>query len=146
MDQSRHRRASVPDTVPARDRRALWPAVVVAFAVATLAVVATPAVAGEADVTAVRASREPGGTWRFDVTIRSRDRGWDYYCDRFEVVSPDGTVLGARVLLHPHDDEQPFTRELTGVKLPRGIRRVVVRAAMKPGGAGGDTRDVAVEP
>jgi len=50
------------------------------------------------------------------------------------------------VLLHPHDDEQPFTRELTGVKLPRGIRRVVVRAAMKPGGAGGDTRDVAIEP
>ena len=61
-----------------------------AFAVATSAVAVTPAVAGEADVTAVRAAREPGGTWRFDVTIRSRDRGWDYYCDRFEVVAPDG--------------------------------------------------------
>ena len=105
-----------------------------------------PAAAGEADVLAVKTAREAGGTWRFDVTIRSRDRGWDYYCDRFEVVAPDGRVLGTRVLLHPHTDEQPFTRELAGVKLPAGLRRVVVRAAMKPGGAGGETREAVLEP
>jgi hypothetical protein len=100
------------------------------------------AVAGEADVTAAKASREGGGTWRFDVTIRSKDRGWDYYCDRFEVVAPDGRVLGTRILVHPHDDEQPFTRELAGVSIPPGTRRVTVRAAMKPGGAGGEARAV----
>ncbi len=110
------------------------------------AMLALPAGAGEADVKAVKVTRESGGTWRFDVTIRSRDRGWDYYCDRFEIVAPDGKVLGTRVLLHPHDDEQPFTRELTGVKLPGDVRRVVVRASMKPGGAGGEIRHAAVEP
>ena len=111
-----------------------------------LALIAAQAAAGEADVTAVRASREAGGTWRFDVTIRSRDRGWDYYCDRFEVVAQDGKVLGTRILAHPHEDEQPFTRELSGVRVAPGTRRVAVRAFMKPGGAGGEVRSVQLDP
>jgi hypothetical protein len=28
------------------------------------------------------------------------------------VLAPDGTVLGRRELLQPHETEQPFTREL----------------------------------
>lgn len=111
-----------------------------------LALLAAPALAGEADVAGVKATREPGGTWRFDVTIRSRDRGWDYYCDRFEVVAPGGKVLGTRVLAHPHEDEQPFTRELAGVRVPPGVSRVIVRASMKPGGAGGDIRAIELAP
>jgi len=122
--------------------RATAPAVLLLAA----ALLALPAGAGEADVKAVKVTRESGGTWRFDVTIRSRDRGWDYYCDRFEVLAPDGKVLGTRLLLHPHDDEQPFTRELSGVKVARDVRRVVVRASMKPGGAGGEVREAAIEP
>lgn len=101
------------------------------------------ATAGEADVIATKV--RPGavaGQFSFDVTIRSRDRGWDYYAERFEVLAPDGTVLGARVLLHPHEDEQPFTRELDNVPIPAGTRTVVIRAWMKRGtqlrAAGGD--------
>ncbi|MGE3450191.1 MAG: hypothetical protein AB7I06_02170 [Burkholderiales bacterium] len=120
---------------PAARRPAWFGPVALALA---LSAAGLPALAGEADVKAVKAAREPGGTWRFDVTIRSRDRGWDYYCDRFEVVAPGGKVLATRILLHPHDDEQPFTRELAGVAVPPGVRRVTVRAAMKPGGAGGE--------
>ena len=33
-----------------------------------------------------------------------------------------------RVLLHPHDHEQPFTRSLPRVAVPEGLRRVAVRA------------------
>jgi hypothetical protein len=42
--------------------------------------------------------------------------------------APDGTVLASRVLLHPHETEQPFTRSLGGVTIPEGIERVTVRA------------------
>ena len=88
------------------------------------------ATAGEADVIAATAARASDGTWSFDVTIRSNDKNFNYYCDRFEVLSPSGGVLGVRELEHPHADEQPFTRELRGVKIPAGgiVRSVLVRA------------------
>ena len=75
------------------------------------------ALAGEADVVAVQYSSESGGTWAFHVTIRSNETGWDAYADRFEIVAPDGTVLATRVLQHPHVDEQPFTRSISGVEI-----------------------------
>jgi hypothetical protein len=107
-----------------------------------LAIATGVAAAGEADVIAVKAARAKDGTWRFDVTIRSNDKGWDYYADAFEVVAPDGRVLGTRVLLHPHDDEQPFTRELDGVSIPAGVDRVVIRARHKPKGYDGRTQEL----
>ncbi len=84
--------------------------------------------AGEADVTAVDISPRADGTYRFDVTVRHADTGWDHYADRWEVVGEDGAVLATRVLAHPHVDEQPFTRSQDGVAVPPGPRTVTVRA------------------
>lgn len=109
---------------------------------AALALAASLAFAGEADVIKVEVRRAGPGTYDFDVTIRSNDKGWEYFADRFEVLAPDGKVLGARVLLHPHDDEQPFTRDLYGVKIPPSITTVVVRAHHKPKGFDGVTMSV----
>lgn len=53
------------------------------------------------------------------------------------MVAPDGTVLGTRVLLHPHEDEQPFTRSLSGVSVPAGIDRVTLQAHDLVHGYGG---------
>ena len=50
------------------------------------------------------------------------------YADGWRVLSPDSEVLGTRVLGHPHVNEQPFTRALSGVNIPRGIREVVIEA------------------
>ena len=36
--------------------------------------------------------------------------GWEHYANKWDVVGPDDTILGTRVLLHPHVNEQPFTR------------------------------------
>jgi hypothetical protein len=103
---------------------------------------ASAAFAGEADVVAVKPTREWGNSWRFDVTVKSNDRGWDYYADAFEVLTPDGRLLGRRILVHPHETEQPFTRELSGVKIPPEIKTVVVRARHKPRGYDGATMTV----
>jgi hypothetical protein len=86
------------------------------------------AMAGEADVVGVEVRKENAGTYRFDVTVAHGDEGWDHYADAWDVVSPDGTVLGTRVLLHPHENEQPFTRSLSGVAIPDGITEVTLRA------------------
>jgi hypothetical protein len=86
------------------------------------------AIAGEADVVGVDAVQQSDGAWRFSVTLRHADEGWDHYADRWDVVGPEGTVYGERVLLHPHVNEQPFTRSLSGVAVPEGIDEVIVRA------------------
>ncbi len=98
--------------------------------------------AGEADVVGAKVHKAPDGSYSFDVTVRSNDRGWDYFADAFEVLTPDGKVLGRRVLLHPHENEQPFTRDLYGVKVPQGVERVVIRARHKPKGYDGKTLTV----
>ena len=87
-----------------------------------------PVGSGEADVIAVKAARGSDGSYRFDVTVRHADAGWEHYADRWEVLAPDGSKLGTRVLLHPHDGEQPFTRSLTSVRVPVGTKEVILRA------------------
>ena len=99
------------------------------------AVLAVPALADPAVIEAVAVRAEPGG-WRFDVTVSHGDTGWDDYADGWRVVAEDGTVLGTRELLHPHEDEQPFSRSLTGVAIPAGRGRVYVEARTKVEGWG----------
>jgi hypothetical protein len=134
------REAGADDMHRACDLRALIAAV--------LMLASAAAMAGEADVIAVEVRASGPHVFRFDVTVRSRDTGWDDYAERFEVVAPDGSVLGTRVLLHPHETEQPFTRELDGVRIAPSIGQVTVRAWMKRGkqvkAAGGATMQVKV--
>ena len=83
--------------------------------------------AGEVEITGVHA-REARGGWTFSVTLRHGDTGWDHYADAWRVKGPDGTVFGTRTLLHPHVQEQPFTRSLSGVRIPEGVTEVVIEA------------------
>jgi hypothetical protein len=99
--------------------------------------------AGCARVVAVNV-RESGGTFTFDVTVESTDTGWDKYADAWEVRSPAGDVLGMRELLHPHENEQPFTRSLSGVEIPDDLREVTVAARDSVLGFCGETVTLAL--
>lgn len=98
---------------------------------------ALPVIAGEADVLAVKVSCDSHSLCRFDVTVKHGDKGWQHYSNKWEVLTPDGDVIAARELLHPHDTEQPFTRSLTDVRIPTGLDTVVVRAHDLVHGYGG---------
>ncbi len=91
--------------------------------------------AGKADVLDVRVKCD--GLCRFSVTVQHADSGWDHYADAWQVLTTDGRVLATRTLLHPHVDEQPFTRSLGGVEIPADIHTVVLRAHDKVHGYGG---------
>ena len=65
---------------------------------------------------------------RFGVSVLHGDTGWDHYADQWDVLDENGNVLASRVLHHPHVGEQPFTRSLSGVKIPAGVKSVTLRA------------------
>ena len=110
-----------------------------------------------ADVVRVRAVQTGGPapgegetTWTFHVTVEHPDTGWEDYANGWDVVTPQGRVLKpdpedafTRVLLHPHVEEQPFTRSQRGVVVPENVTQVRVRAHDIIDGFGG--REVVVD-
>ncbi len=104
------------------------------------------AAAGEVEVVDAQATQGGDGSWTFRVTLLHADTGWDHYADAWDVLTPDGEVVGTRVLLHPHVDEQPFTRSLSGVVIPEGITEVIVRGHDSVHGHGAVTKTVKLTP
>ncbi|MBN1525014.1 MAG: hypothetical protein JW904_11045 [Spirochaetales bacterium] len=97
-----------------------------------------------AQVMYVRMQRQVNGTWIFDVTVRHHDQGWKHYAGLREVIDPaNGELLEKRVLLHPHDTEQPFTRSESGIIIPAGVKRAIVRAKCTQHGFNG--KQIAVD-
>ena len=92
-----------------------------------LASVSSTVLAGQAEIIDVSVSNNQD-SFRFDVTLKHDDTGWDHYADGWEVISPAGDVLGKSVLAHPHVNEQPFTRSLSGVPIPQEVSTVSIRA------------------
>lgn len=82
-----------------------------------------------AQVESVRMVYRSGEKWDVHVAVFHNDEGWDHYANVWQIVdAADGTVIGERVLAHPHDNEQPFTRSLSGVTIDSGTRGVIIRS------------------
>ncbi len=94
------------------------------FFLSTLATL--PAYADAPQVVAAETIHQ-GADWFISVTLAHPDTGWDHYASGWEVLAPDGTKLGYRELTHPHVEEQPFTRSLSGVTIPDGLDHVFIR-------------------
>lgn len=88
----------------------------------------SPAYAGEADILKVVANCNTQRQCHFSVTVKHSDEGWDHYANRWEILNPEREIIATRVLMHPHEQEQPFTRSLPAVVIPEGIEAVIVRA------------------
>lgn len=104
------------------------PATLLAALLAALTISLTPpALAGNVEIVDATA-KQSSNAWTFSVTLKHDDTGWDHYADLWQVFAPDGKLLGERVLLHPHENEQPFTRSLSGVTIPQDVTEVIIRA------------------
>ena len=111
---------------------------------ALAALISGPAMAGGADVIGAKATWK-GASWQFDVTVSHADTGWEHYANAWRVVGPDGTVYGTRVLHHPHVNEQPFKRSLSGVAIPDGVTSVTIEAQDSVHGWGGKSVTVTLQ-
>jgi len=80
-------------------------------------------------------AEKSGMGWRIEVTVEHKDTGWDDYANAWEVLDENGNQLALRELMHPHVNEQPFTRSLPLVMVPDGTRRVWIVAHASGDGA-----------
>ncbi|MBO9426770.1 hypothetical protein J7444_18680 [Labrenzia sp. R4_1] len=101
---------------------------VISIAAIISVLVSGASVAGDVEIVDA-AAKEGAGGWTFSVTLKHGDTGWDHYADLWEVYTPEGKLLGKRVLAHPHVNEQPFTRSLSGVQIPEDVTTVIIRAS-----------------
>ncbi len=56
------------------------------------------AFAGQVSIENAQISPLGGQQYRFDVTLKHQDSGWDHYADRWDILSPDGVLLATRTL------------------------------------------------
>lgn len=91
-------------------------------------IVCSAANSGDIKILAVDLNNSNNNIWLVKVTLEHTDTGWDHYADSWQIEDEKGNVLGYRLLQHPHVNEQPFTRSLTGVEIPEDITTLYIKA------------------
>lgn len=109
-----------------------------------LLVTAQTAFADNATITGVRTS-QTDGLWTFDVTITHEDTGWGHFSDAWRILDKEGKEIGLRTLIHPHVDEQPLTRSLSGIQLPPGTTEVGIQTRDTMNGWASQITDVEIK-
>ena len=66
--------------------------------------------------------------YNISVTLKHEDTGWEHFANAWRVYSPEGELLGERVLHHPHVKEQPFTRTLRAIGIPSDLAEIKIVA------------------
>jgi len=107
------------------------------YLISMIFLLCTNVYANKADVLKVKASCNDRNICSFSVTVKHKDTGWSHYTNNFEILNLKREILATRVLHHPHVKEQPFTRSISNVKIPKNIKKVIVRAHDKVHGYGG---------
>lgn len=90
--------------------------------------IAFPAYGNDVEIVGADFQRQQDGSWTINVALLHADDGWNHYADLWRLVDSEGNVLGERKLLHPHDDEQPFARSTSGVRIPKDSTALFLEA------------------
>jgi hypothetical protein len=99
-----------------------------ALIITTLFTLATSLLANEVEIVKVKANCDTNRVCAFDVTLKHEDTGWKHFANKWEIYTPNDKLIATRTLFHPHVQEQPFTRSLSSVKIPKGINKVIIKA------------------
>lgn len=95
------------------------------------------AYANKADVIKVKTICSEYKVCTFFVTVRHKDTGWEHFANRYEILTLEKKIIATRTLHHPHVNEQPFTRSISSVKIPKDANSVIIRAHDSVHGYGG---------
>ena len=84
--------------------------------------------AGTPNIISAYAQKRANNTYNFTVVVRHDDDKRKHWVNRWDVLTPNRTLIKSRVFLHGHPHEQPFTRHLKKVSVPTGAAFVYIRA------------------
>lgn len=84
--------------------------------------------ANEVQIIKVKAKCSTEKICSFNVTLKHEDTGWKHFANKWEIYTPNNKLIAKRTLHHPHVNEQPFTRSLSNVKIPKGLNSVIIKA------------------
>jgi hypothetical protein len=96
------------------------------------------------DVLHAKITAKTAVSFDFDVTISSPYDTPQRYADAFRVLGKGQQVYGERILVHDHQTEQPFTRDLYNVTIPAGVKTVQIQGRDQQYGYGGKSIEVAL--
>jgi len=100
---------------------------IIAVGLLLCGVFGSAALAGDVAIMKVHFEQQ-GDSWNVNTTLRHADTGWSHYADAWRVVDEKGKVLGTRTLYHPHEKEQPVTRNLSDLRIPAETHIVFIEA------------------
>jgi hypothetical protein len=83
--------------------------------------------ANEVKVVNVKVNCSESKVCTFNVTLEHKDTGWKHFANKWEIYTVDNKLIATRTLHHPHVKEQPFTRSLSGIKIPKGVKKVIIK-------------------
>jgi hypothetical protein len=89
---------------------------------------AQSSLANDVEILAAALIHQSQGEYMVNVKLQHQDTGWEHYADAWRVIDNEGNVLGTRTLLHPHVNEQPFTRALNNVKINDSLTTLYIEA------------------
>lgn len=88
----------------------------------------SPANANQVEILSAEFIHKQQDNWTVKVSLKHNDTGWQHYANSWRIVDrKTSTVLGERILHHPHVNEQPFTRQLD-VTIPETSTHVYIQA------------------
>lgn len=89
----------------------------------------------DANVTDVTFSKLGDQEYKFAVALYHDDDGEDGYADKWQIEELNGSILGTRILTHPHGTVE-FTRSHT-LSVPDDVNTVIIRGHDQTHGYGG---------
>jgi hypothetical protein len=112
-----------------------------ALVIACSGLLASPILAGTADVIDVEVRYKGGNSFQVITTLEHADTGWKHYANGWEILDESGKTLGLRVLHHPHVNEQPFSRSHT-LDIPAAVKTITIRGIDSVHGIGGKEKSI----
>ena len=93
--------------------------------------------AEKADVIDAKIKKSYGGSYVAYVKIKHNDVDASHFADEWEILDENGKRITVRLIFGPQPGKEIIDSELYGFKIPKGTKKIIIRAHCSKDGFGG---------